>query len=601
MIESFIEWVNSISIPWWNYTLAMAWQVSLVVIIITFITVVFKKIPSSYRYGLWLLVLLKLLLPTSTSSITGLGYWFGDYFGWFNQQTELFIPAPQTAQFSNPVAFSNIIGKPNLMEPPPSPSLTLQSEALILWFVVFLILGGIFFHQTRKLKKLINATTPIDEASLLNILSHSCQKLKIPKKISLRSSNNFSSPAVVGWLNPTIIIPKELLSGSENLEPILLHELSHIKRGDVLVNWVQLVLQVLFWYHPLVWFANARIRRERERSCDDLVLTHLSSCPRSYANSLVQIAQNTLHKTSLVSNLIGMAEQGGDIFQRVKMILDSKRKVVPIMSRKMLVSLFVLGLVIIPLSGKHLVSADNGNQKQNPPMEQQVPEANALIHALFVEADSQKLDQTLIKNLGLDPKFFSSQVSPDKTGYDVMNLETSVMPETDEGQISFSVESNKNIEDIRKFFAPLEKEGYAKILGTPKILATNETEAKISITNTEGTLAYMEKIEEGLFKIKTLQPKDSPGIYFSALPSYKEDDFLILEMDLAISKETGRVEVPEAKGLQIGMPIITTRSAATTVRLKENDVVVITVIPPSENEWVNFAFVSVKKEGNTIP
>ena len=68
----------------------------------------------------------------------------------------------------------------------------------------------------------------------------------------------------------------------EHRRDILAHELSHVLRFDAIVNALQVIAQALFWFHPLVWWANQRIRQEREKCCDEMVIARLDAQPKDY-------------------------------------------------------------------------------------------------------------------------------------------------------------------------------------------------------------------------------------------------------------------------------------------------------------------------------
>jgi len=89
--------------------------------------------------------------------------------------------------------------------------------------------------------------------------------------IGLKVSANTTSPAVCGLFRPVILVPENLGAslGVEHLRTVLLHELAHIKRGDLWVNLVQTLLQIVYFYNPLLWLANAMIRRVWEQAVDE--------------------------------------------------------------------------------------------------------------------------------------------------------------------------------------------------------------------------------------------------------------------------------------------------------------------------------------------
>jgi len=83
-----------------------------------------------------------------------------------------------------------------------------------------------------------------------------------------------TSPAVCGLFRPVILVPQDLapIFGASHLRAVLMHELAHIKRGDLWVNLAQTLLQIIYFYSPFVWLGNAIIRRVREHAVDEATL-----------------------------------------------------------------------------------------------------------------------------------------------------------------------------------------------------------------------------------------------------------------------------------------------------------------------------------------
>jgi beta-lactamase regulating signal transducer with metallopeptidase domain len=87
------------------------------------------------------------------------------------------------------------------------------------------------------------------------------------------SSDQIAVPLLAGWLRPAILLPAEAPHWqSDRLAMVLYHELAHFRRGDAVLLPLICALRILYWWHPLVWLGLARLRRERENACDDLVL-----------------------------------------------------------------------------------------------------------------------------------------------------------------------------------------------------------------------------------------------------------------------------------------------------------------------------------------
>jgi beta-lactamase regulating signal transducer with metallopeptidase domain len=127
-------------------------------------------------------------------------------------------------------------------------------------------------------------------------------------------------PAVIGFFRPVVLIPLRALTGlsPEQLEALVAHELGHIKRFDVAVNFVQVITETLFFFHPAVWWLNKRIRADREDCCDDIAVSAAGS-KVGYAKALATIA----HWRDVPD--FAMAATGGPVAARVARLLGVNR------------------------------------------------------------------------------------------------------------------------------------------------------------------------------------------------------------------------------------------------------------------------------------
>lgn len=101
-----------------------------------------------------------------------------------------------------------------------------------------------------------------------------CKNLRIVKIVSLYFSEHISIPLTIGYLKPIIIFPLSIINNldSNQVEAILMHELSHIKRHDYLLNILQCIMETILCFNPFVWLISKTIRSERENCCDDMVI-----------------------------------------------------------------------------------------------------------------------------------------------------------------------------------------------------------------------------------------------------------------------------------------------------------------------------------------
>src|SRR5262249_45415458 len=101
------------------------------------------------------------------------------------------------------------------------------------------------------------------------------------------------SPFVCGLAWPTLVLPRGISAvlGEAQLRQVLLHELAHLKRGDLWTGWLPEIARAVWFFHPLANWAAARIRLERELACDRLGLAHGGGDAADYANTLVRVAE----------------------------------------------------------------------------------------------------------------------------------------------------------------------------------------------------------------------------------------------------------------------------------------------------------------------
>lgn len=100
-------------------------------------------------------------------------------------------------------------------------------------------------------------------------------KMNFKKSVQIFESSRVTIPIVIGHLKPVVLLPVGLATGLSirQLEAVLAHELAHVKRHDFLVNLIQSITEILFFFNPAIWFISNQIRKERENCCDDVAVS----------------------------------------------------------------------------------------------------------------------------------------------------------------------------------------------------------------------------------------------------------------------------------------------------------------------------------------
>jgi beta-lactamase regulating signal transducer with metallopeptidase domain/Tol biopolymer transport system component len=339
VINHCVTGLNGAGRVFCDYAAAILLQSAVLVVVLLIADLLLRKrVRAVFRYCVWMLVLVKLILPPTLAFPTGIGYWLGDRlpaaFPGSDRVTPAtgFDPAGRRLSPASPPARET-----PRVEPPTRPSesaaalaptasgmtpVTRQGILFSLWLVGVLVFAAVLVQRLRFVKGLTAFSLPAD-GRFARIATECARQMGIQREIGLRVSGTMSSPALCGLFRPVVLVPARIMEtlAPEGLKAIAIHELAHLKRGDVWVNTLQTVLQVIHFYNPFVWLANAMIRRTREEAVDETVLVALGGQAEDYSNTLIDIGEMALWKADLGLRLIGVAESEKILRWRIKHML----------------------------------------------------------------------------------------------------------------------------------------------------------------------------------------------------------------------------------------------------------------------------------------
>ncbi len=368
-----INQLNSWGRQWLDFALPMLFQSSvLILVLLALDRLLIHRVRAVVRYGLWMLLPLKLLLPTSFSLPTGVGYWTGPApprpveHPWVDAQrsTSLSLPAAKgflVRRGSEPIQerLTPINPPPQQKWRPEQPSLTLAGILWSGWIIGGLILAGYILYRSLWVRRLVRlaAAAPPAWPELLQACS---RQLKLKRPVGLKISSEAIGPAVCGLWRPTIVMPAQLAEqmSDTSLRAVFLHELAHIKRGDLWVNHLQSLLQVFYFYNPLLWLANAAIRRAREQAVDEMVLVALGEEAGVYPETLLAVAKLALFRAKPALGLVGIVENKRSLSQRLKLMVE---RPIPRSAR-----LGITGLILVAMMGALLLPMARGQREISP-------------------------------------------------------------------------------------------------------------------------------------------------------------------------------------------------------------------------------------------
>ncbi|HVW94595.1 MAG TPA: M56 family metallopeptidase [Mucilaginibacter sp.] len=164
------------------------------------------------------------------------------------------------------------------------------------------------------------------------------KKLSITKTVELKFTELIDVPCVIGYFKPIVLLPVTICTrlSADEVEAILLHELSHIKRNDYLINLLQQLITVLLFFNPFTLLINRIINQERENGCDDMVVEKTGE-PLIYAQALIKLEESRRTELQLALAATGSKFH---LLNRIERIMKTQKNIGNV--RHLIIALFLI-------------------------------------------------------------------------------------------------------------------------------------------------------------------------------------------------------------------------------------------------------------------
>ncbi len=182
------------------------------------------------------------------------------------------------------------------------------SIVFLIWAAVLVVIAASLGFATLAVRRIVNRARPLDSQDWLAPLWEVSDRLALDEPPRLLRSEDAKMPFACGVFNATIILPAECDSWSlDRRRAVLLHELAHVRRHDLVGHTLGRLACAVYWFHPLVWTAAKQLRSESERACDDLALA-CGARATDYAEHLLDIV-TSVRRDSTPSVALAMARR----------------------------------------------------------------------------------------------------------------------------------------------------------------------------------------------------------------------------------------------------------------------------------------------------
>lgn len=354
---------------------------SIAALLITLILKLFKKhIGVRLQYVLWMIIFIRLIMPIELQS-----------------NLSLLNLVHQKYQSSSDIQDKNVVKKmtyttsdflregKNSWSYPVKTQLTSVNESLkkgnyneenirkgdittniltiasCIWLLGVFSIAMFLFIIEYKLKRKILNLEELKDLKVIQLLDECKKKTNINKYIPVYVCNNFKSPCIQGVVKPKIYLPQLVYSKNEykQLYYVLLHELVHYKRRDLLCNFITVIAVILHWFNPIIWFCMNEMRVQRECVCDAYVLEVIGEeQSEEYGMALINFLRLISNNTK-APQLAVFFETKNQIKRRIKMIKNFRKGSYRMSAAAIACSVVVSGVVLTNAVNAKNIKADN--------------------------------------------------------------------------------------------------------------------------------------------------------------------------------------------------------------------------------------------------
>jgi beta-lactamase regulating signal transducer with metallopeptidase domain len=331
------------------------WQSTLFAIAVGFLTLAFRRNRARVRFALWLAASVKFLVPFSvvvwlgslidSSAFAALGRFnpFGapGSFAALPQVLEIggaLARTATTALWPSTITISEVTGA------------WLSLSLLGVWSIGFV---AIIVARVRVSRRLWDIVLTARRVVLIDVV--------VPKRLQVGLAEGLLEPGVIGWLRPVLLMPADIEDHltRPQIEAIVAHELCHVRRFDNLTAAIHMLVEAIFWFHPLVWWLGGRLIDERERACDEHVLRTVGA-PGLYAQGILNVCKRYVQSPLASVSGVGSA----NVRQRIEAILANRIGEATGIGQKILLSALMLCVVIVPLAAGALTALPESTSRR---------------------------------------------------------------------------------------------------------------------------------------------------------------------------------------------------------------------------------------------
>jgi bla regulator protein blaR1 len=320
------------------------WQSTLFAIMAGLLTLLLRKNVARVRYWLWLAASLKFLIPFSL--LVGLGSHLASPRVAAGASQRFYL---EIVQVSQPFTVTTLPPASRPVVPAADSASLVHLLPVVLgagWLAGLIVVLLIWCARWRQVAAILRNSEPMHKGRELDTLRRLERMAKTRKPLRMVLSRSSREPGIFGIARPVLIWPSGMSKRLEDahVEAILAHELGHVRRRDNLTAALHMVVEALFWFHPLAWWLGSQLAEERERACDEAVLD-LGAQRQVYAQSILKTCEFCMEAPlACVSGVTG-----ADLKKRIVRIMTQRHAERLSVGRRLLLGTIGVAVVAGPV------------------------------------------------------------------------------------------------------------------------------------------------------------------------------------------------------------------------------------------------------------
>src|SRR5439155_3419591 len=306
-----------------DYLWSQSWQLAPVFVLMSLLCLALRRASAHWRYLLWIVVLLKCIVPAVVLVPMPVLDRVVEQAALVTRQAS---PGGRDAQAGGTALQRLVSHSRGQASPAVWPPLDLRTGLVAVWGAGAVVLLLVVMVKALRIQR------DLRRARTLPNMELECEFLELVTVLKLRSRprlcliRGISQPFVWGVFRGCIYLPQGFAGQGTGQQRrlVIAHELAHVLRWDALANFAQVLIQAIFWFHPLVWWLNRIIRHERENCCDEMAISSLRVDSREYGSAIVDRLATDFEPASPSSSL-AISGRAKDLEDRIKSILRPNR------------------------------------------------------------------------------------------------------------------------------------------------------------------------------------------------------------------------------------------------------------------------------------